>query len=211
MEVAVQGPTTTRSDKRPWRAARVAGIGLAVVVVVAIVGLNLWVRLSPPLSPGSVVAWLGETKICDQTEFDGEPTLECREVPFAEGAGVGIGFTLRNSAPIAMTIVAVGSLEPPVATPAYLHPELTAEDGVFGLDAGRPFAPIDVAPNSEVALQLVGTYLDCDQVASWYMPGSALVIDHASVTVRWAFAETDVDVPLRGVLSLPAPDSCPGS
>lgn len=187
---------------------------LAVVIGLAAVGLVAWVWLSPPVSQGSVVAWLGDADpmSCDPAEYGEEESIDCREVPFVEGAGVGIGFTLRNTSFLPMTIVAVESLEAPFLTPAYLHPERVQDDHGyhFGLGAGRPFQPIDVAPGGEAAMQLVGTYLDCETVAAWHAPGGALLIDHARMTLRWAFAEADVDVPLRGVLSLPAPVSCPG-
>lgn len=190
-------------------------IGLAITIGLVAVVLMAWVRLSPPVSQGSVVAWLGEADpiSCDPAEYGGEESIDCREVPFVEGAGVGIGFTLRNTSFLPMTIVAVESLEAPFLTPAYLHPERVQDEGgyLFGLGAGRPFEPIDVAPGAEAALQLVGTYLDCETVTASYTPGSALIVDHARMTLRWAFAETDVDVPLRGVLSLPAPEGCPGA
>ena len=182
-------------------------IGLVVVALVA------WIRLSPPVSQGSVVAWLGDAgpTPCDVADSDGEGSIECQEVPFAEGAGVGIGFTVRNTAFLPMTIVAVESLEAPFLTPAYLRPERVEDEGgyLFGLEAGRPFEPIEVAPGAEAALQLVGTYLDCETVAASHPPGSALIIDNARMTVRWAFAEADVVVPLSGALSMPGPISCP--
>jgi hypothetical protein len=169
--------------------------------------------LLPPVSEGSVVAWLGDADPipCDAADPDGEGFIDCFEVPFAEGAGVGIGFTVRNTAPLPMTIVAVASLEAPFLTPAYLRPERIRDAGgfLFGLEAGRPFEPIEVAPNGEAALQLVGTYLACETAAASHPPGSSLVIDHARMTVRWAFVETDVLVPLSGALSMPGPLSCP--
>ena len=204
-----------RSGIHALRRGRTVLIGLVIALGLAVIGLMALVRLSPPVSQGSVVAWLGDAGriTCDPEDFGGEESVDCFEVPFVEDAGVGIGFTVRNTSFLTMTIVAVESLEAPFLTPAYLHPERVIDEGghLFGLGAGRPFQPMDVAPGAEAALQLVGTYLDCETVAGWYAPGGALIIDHARMTLRWAFAETDVDVPLRGVLSLPAPDSCPGS
>jgi hypothetical protein len=202
-----------RSRSRPRREGWPLFIGLVIVVSLVAIGFMAWVRWSPPVSQGSVVAWLGDDDpiSCDPADYGDEESSDCWEVPFVEGAGVGIGFTVRNTAVLPMTIVAVESLEAPFLTPAYLHPERVQDEGgyLFGLDAGRPFEPIEVAPGAEAALQLAGTYLDCETVAASHPPGSALIIDHARMTLRWAFVETNVVVPLSGALSMPGPISCP--
>jgi hypothetical protein len=216
MAVAVGSQATTVPGGRRSRAVPLVVIGLAVAGGLVAIALEAWIRLSPPVSQGSTVAVLGAGGVgCDPVEFGGDASTICYEVPFVEGKGVGIGFVVRNTAPIPMTIVAVNALEAPFLTPAYLQPERIDQSGpyeyVFGLGQGRPFAPIEVGPNQDVPLQLVGTYLPCEQVARSYVPGSALIVDHARMTLRWAFVQTELDVPLGGALSLPAPDSCPGS
>ena len=212
MAVAVGTPSRTAPSGRPWRASLpTVLIGLGAVALAAVLLVNLGIQSNPPVGHGSTTSWLGDI---EQTPCDTEGT--CFVAPFDPGAGVGIGFTVRNSAPVPMTIVSVEGLEPPFLTPAYLHPELIDYDGaaqgyLFGLEAGRPFEPVEVAPGAEVPVQLIGTFVACEVAARSYTPGSALIIDHVQMTLRWAFFETRVNMPLEAALTLPAPESCPAS
>jgi hypothetical protein len=215
MAVAVGSPIRAAPGGRQWpSAAPKFLIGLAILAIAAVLVINLAIQANPPAASGSVNAWLGDIQqtVCDSDATDESAT--CFVAPYAEDAGVGLGFTVRNTAPIPMTIVAVEGLEAPFLTPAYLHPELVDHPGpeqgyLYGLDAGQTFEPVEVAPGEEVPLQLVGTFLPCDVVAGWYSPGSALIVDHARMTLRWGFFETQVNMPLGGSLTLPAPESCP--
>lgn len=208
MAVVAQEVGRAPSSERPWRIVWRVVAGLAIVAVVAAIGLTAWVWMSPPVSAGSTVAGLGNMVSCDPAAFGGEPSLICYEVPFAEGEGVGIGFTVRNSAPIPLTIAHIDSYGPPYNLSAHLYPELTRDAMMFGLGAGRPFEAVEVAPGEEVAIQFVGSYRPCEEVAQFQEPGSAAVITHAQMTLRWAFAETDVMLPLGAALSLPGPREC---
>lgn len=211
MAVAIGSPTRATPGKRPWwDRVFVVLIAMGVAALLVALGLNVWITNNPPVSKGAFVGALGNAEDCDPMEFGSDASLICYEVPFDEGAGVGIGFTVRNTAPIPMTILSIDPLEAPFQTPAYLHPELLETLYIFGLDIGRPFEPIEVAPGEELPIQLVGTYRACEAVAQEYIPGSALILDHAHMRVRWAFFETEVDVPFGATLSLPAPDACPG-
>ena len=70
--------------------------------------------------------------------------------PFAEGREVGIGFTVRNDAPIGMTILDIDVIRDGVLTPAALEPQLlTDEDMMFGLSEGVPFEPVEVPAGGE--------------------------------------------------------------
>lgn len=214
--VTLGSQVAAETRERRWRHLPPVLIGVAAVAALVLTGLNAWVRASPPVAEGSVVVMLGDGGHgCDATVFGGDPSSICYEVPFAEGAGVGVGFTVLNTAPIPMTIVGIAMPEPPFLAPAYFHAELVDEDGpyeyTFGLENGRPFEPIEVAPNEEAPLQLVGTFLPCEEAAASHVPGSALIIDHVPMTLRWGIVGAEVDVPLRAALSVPAPDSCPGA
>lgn len=190
---------------------RGVGFGAGLLAVALLVGFNVWVLTSPPVSRGSTVAGLGEGRACDPTDFGGDASLMCFEVPYADGEPVGIGFTIRNTAPIPMTIAAVESYGPPYLLPAYLSPELLADGFMFGLGAGLPFEPVEVGPGEEIPMQLVGTYRACEEVAEFSDSGSAAVVDNVALTLRWAFAETIVRLPLGAALSLPGPSRCSGS
>lgn len=215
MAVAVRSQVASETRSRRWRSLPPLLIGLAALAALVLLGLNAWVRANPPVAEGSVVAVLGEGgHNCDAVEFGGDPSRLCYEVPFVEGAGVGIGFTVRNTAPIPMTILGITMPEPPFLAPAYFHAELVDEshpyEYTFGLENGRQFEPIEVAPNEEVPLQLVGSFIPCEEAAASHMPGSALIVDHVPMTLRWGIVEAEIDVPLQAALSVPAPESCAG-
>jgi hypothetical protein len=129
-------------------------------------------------------------------------------VPFKAGAPVGIGFTVRNDAPVAVTVVSVEPIGFEEVGPAVLRPELIDVDYLFGADAGRPFEPVEVAPGAEQAIQLVGTFMDCRMVAANYVPGSSVVATDARLRIRWLLFEADVDIPLSLAVSMGVPEHC---
>ena len=83
------------------------------------------------------------------------------------------------------------------------------ETGLFGLNEGVPFEPIDVPAKWEQGIQFVGTYGDCETVAEDWLPGSGLVVGQAFAPVRGGVLTTDVEIPLPSSLALSAPTSCP--
>ena len=155
-------------------------------------------------------AVLGDVQACniEDIDVDADETA-CHVAPFAEGREVGIGFTVRNDAPVAMTVLSVEVIREGVSTPAALVPELTGEDMLFGLTEGVPFEPVEVPAGAEQGIQFVGPFGDCEAVAEQWAPGSGLVVSQAFMSVRWGVFTTEVEVPLKTALALSAPTSCP--
>jgi hypothetical protein len=56
-------------------------------------------------------------------------------------------------------------------------------------------------------VQLVGTFVSCQEAAAHYMPGSAIIVTQLDMTVRWLYTEQQVVLPLREVLALDAPEA----
>lgn len=183
-------------------------LGIAVIGIVAFVVIQALVWTFPPVGAGSVSAILGDAVPCADGDADDLP-LDCYRADFAEGRDVGVGFTVRNNAPIRMTIVDIAVIREGVSTPAVLEPQLIGDDHLFGVGLGQPFEAVDVPGGEEQGIQFVGTFGDCRAVGNDYMPGSGLSVSTAFMTVRWAIFETDVEVPLTSALNLMAPDSCP--
>ena len=171
-----------------------------------VLGFQTWLQVAAPVTRGSFGATFGTTQPCDGASF-GDPTVTCHAAPFVEGAPVGIGASIRNDGPIPMTVVAIGSFGRGHSTTAVLDPQLLAGESAFGFDAGLPFEPIVIEPGAERAVQLVGAFIGCEEAAATHMPGSAVVLTHLDVTVRWLIADQNVRLPLAEVLSLSAPDA----
>ena len=183
-------------------------LGVAVIGIIVFVVGQAFVWTLPPVQAGSVSAVLGDTQLCNDLEADEDPT-GCYIAPFAEGREVGIGFSVRNDAPIGMTILKADVIREGVSTPAALEAQLTGEDMLFGLTEGVPFEPFDVPAGGEKGIQFVGAFGDCESVAEEWLPGSGLVVSQAFLTVRWGVFTTEVEVPLATALALSAPTSCP--
>jgi hypothetical protein len=148
--------------RRPWLAWLIGG--LVVAALALWIGSWIWMTTSPPIRRGSVTAVIGQAEACNPSEFGSDETVDCQRVLFKAGAPVGIGFTVRNDGPVAVTVVSVEPIGFELTGPAVLHPELI--DGhFFGADAGRPFEPVEVASGAQQAIQLVGTFMDCLRVA----------------------------------------------
>jgi hypothetical protein len=191
--------------RRPWLAWLIGG--LVVAALALWIGSWIWMTTWPPIRRGSVTAVIGQAEACDPSEFGSDETVDCQRVPFKAGAPVGIGFTVRNDAPVAVTVVSVEPIGFELTGPAVLHPELI--DGyLFGADAGRPFEPVEVAPGAEQAIQLVGMFMDCRTVAANYVPGSSVVATGARMRIRWLLFESDVDIPLSLAVSIGVPEHC---
>ncbi|MEA2651134.1 MAG: hypothetical protein QOI85_855 [Chloroflexota bacterium] len=183
-----------------------------LVLVVALAGaLTIWLAFQSwlvavaPVAHGSMSVVLGDTRPC--VEPYGDDTVTCYEATFAEGAPVGVGITIRNDGPIPMTILAITSFGRNVRTTATLDPELLADGSTFGIGAGRPFEPITIDPAAEVPVQLVGTFVSCQEAAAHYMPGSAIIVTQLDLTVRWLYTQQQIVLPLREVLALDAPEA----
>jgi hypothetical protein len=200
--VASQG----RWRRRRWPNWIIGGI--VVAVVAAFAASWVWLTYWPPVEAGSASAVIGEAIDCDPVDIGPDETAGCWQVPFRAGAPVGIGFTVHNDAPVSMTIESVRSIGLEGTALAVLRPELLGVDFLFGADAGRPFEPVEVAPNSERAIQLVGTYIDCKTLFENFSPDNAIVVTHASMRVRWLLTETDVNIPLHQVLEQTSPTGC---
>ena len=186
------------------------GVGLAIVLVaiVAAIGIQMLLSTWPPVSAGQSAAVVGEVTPCNEAEVDEDGASTCYAAPFQEGRDVGMGFSVRNDGLLPMTIVAVDVIRDGVLTPAQLEPYLSTTEGPSGPDIA-PFQPVEVAPGSEQTIQFMGTFGNCETVARDYVPGSGLVLGQAFLTLRWAFFETQAEVPLPVSLALSAPTSCP--
>jgi hypothetical protein len=206
--VAAERTQPVRTGRTP--PLRLMGVITAVVIIgiLAFIALQAWVSVRAPVHAGGFSAILGETEPCTDIVIGDDPSA-CSTVPFEEGREVGIGFTVVNDAPIAMTILDVEVIHDEVLTPAQLEPQLTGEETIFGLGEGVPFEPVEVPAGGERAIQFVGTYGDCESVARHYEPGGGLVVETAFLTVRWGMFQTDVEVPLMTALLLTTPDGCP--
>jgi hypothetical protein len=206
VEAVVQGEGQGRVGRRPW----LRWVIRAIVVAVAAFAVSwLWLSFLPPVQAGSVWAVIGEASGCPPVDIgQDDETVSCHQVAFQEGAPVGIGFTVRNTGPLAVTIESVEPIGLEPTALAVLQPQLITTDYLFGADAGRPFDPVEVAPNREEAIQLVGTFVDCRTAASNYVPDSGTIATQVRMRVRWFLTEAHVTVPLSQALELMAPDSC---
>ena len=160
-----------------------------------------------PVVHGNAHGTLGNTRPCDPVSAVGDDTVTCREALFAEGAPVGVALTIRNDGPIPLTILAIDSFGRDIATTATLDPQLLADETTFGIGEGRRFSPITIEPGAERPVQLVGAFIGCELAAAHYMPGSAVVLTDLDLTIRWLVGEQRVQVPLREVLALRAPEA----
>jgi hypothetical protein len=186
-------------------------LAIAVIGILVLAAGQAWASVLHPVQAGSLTAVLGETEPCniDEVDIDADETA-CYRAPFAEGREVGLGFTVRNDAPIGMTILGVEIIRDGVLSPAALEPQLlTDENLMFGLSEGVPFEPVEVPAGGELGIQFVGPFGDCETVARDWLPGSGLVVGEASMTVRWGVFTTQVQVPAPTSLALEAPTSCP--
>jgi hypothetical protein len=200
--VASQG----RWRRRRWLNWIIGGVVVAVVAAYA--ASWVWLTYWPPVEAGSASAVIGQAIDCDPVDIGPDETAGCWQVPFRAGAPVGIGFTVFNDAPVSMTIESVQSIGLEGTALAVLLPELLDVDFLFGADAGRPFEPVELAPNSERAIQLVGTYIDCQTLFENFSADNAIVVTHALMRVRWLLTETDVEIPLHQVLEQTSPTGC---
>jgi hypothetical protein len=190
---------------------------VGTALVIGVIGILVFaagqalVSLVHPVAAGSVYAVLGETVPCNTAEIDiDDESTACSRAPFAEGREVGIGLTVRNDAPIGMTILSAQIIRDGVLTPAALEPQLlTGEGTMFGVSRGVPFEPVEVPAGEEVGIQFVGAFGDCEPVAKDWLPRSGLVVGDAFMTVRWGVFTTEVQVLAPTSLALEAPTSCP--
>jgi hypothetical protein len=201
--VAAESPQDVRAP-HPSRWWLVAVVALASALISGI-ALQSWFVAVAPLTHGSMSGVFGDTRPC--AEPYGDETVTCNEAPFSAGAAVGVALTIRNDGPIPMTILAISSFGRDVRTTAILDPELLADGSTFGIGAGRPFEPITIDPAAEVPVQLVGTFVSCQEAAAHYMPGSAIIVTQLNLTVRWLYTEQQIVLPLREVLALDAPEA----
>jgi len=211
-EVVAAQQTVARTSRR--RAPSFTPVGAvlaaAIIGIAVALALQIGVEVWPPVHAGGTSAVLGEGAQPCAAETEDVPPL-CYAIPFEEGREVGVGMTVRNDAPIPMTILAAQVIRDGVKTPAILEPQLTTGDVEFGFPAGIGFEPIEVAPGAELPIQFVGTYGDCEAVARDYLPGSGLSVSQVFLTVRWAIFQTETTVPLTSSLALMAPNGCPES
>jgi hypothetical protein len=186
-------------------------LAIAIIGILALAAGQAVASFLHPVRAGEVTAVLGDAEPCSMDDIDiGADERACYRAPFAEGREVGLGFTVRNDAPIGMTILDVAIIHEGVSSPAALEPQLLRnENFMFGLTEGMPFEPVDVPAGGELGIQFVGPFGDCETVARQWSPGSGLAVGEAFMTVRWGVFTTQVQVPGPTALALMAPQSCP--
>ena len=198
-------PPTARAGRRYlWLWALAAVVAAAIIVGLV---FQAWLMATAPVVHGSAYGTLGDTRPCDATSVVGDDTVSCREALFVEGAVVGVALTIRNDGPIPKTILAIDSFGRDIATTAVLDAQLLDDETTFGVGEGRPFSPITIEPGAERPVQLVGAFIGCELAAAHYMPGSAVVLTNMDLTVRWLVGEQQMQLPLREVLALRAPEA----
>ena len=209
--VAAERAQPVRAGRTPAFTPIGTVLALAVIGILVLAAGQAWASVVHPVAAGSFSTVLGETAPCSSADVDiDDESTECYVAPFAEGNEVGIGFTVRNDAPIGMTILSAQIIRDGVLTPAVLEPQLLRSEGwMFGLSEGVPFEPVEVPAGGEVGIQFVGAFGDCETVAEDWSPGSGLVVGDAFMTVRWGVFTTQVQVPAPASLALEAPTSCP--
>ena len=182
-------------------------LAIAVIGILVLAAGQAWASFVHPVQAGSGFAVLGDAVPCNDDAAD--PTL-CYRAPFAEGREVGLGLTVRNDAPIGMTILDIDIIRDGVLSPAALEPQLlTSENLMFGVTEGVPFERVEVPAGGELGIQFVGPFGDCETVARDWVPGSGLMVGEAFMTVRWGVFTTQAQVPAPMSLALEAPTSCP--
>ena len=187
------------------------------VVLVAIAGMSaqVWLVRGHPIGQGSVSSSLGLGTTC-RGFTPTATTSRCNEVAFAPGGLVALGFSVRNTGPVPLTIVSVKSLgsDSPIML-AELDPVLPPAGGpgavTFAFDRTRPFQSIDLAPGQDAPIQFLGRMRSCDAVRGYWSAGGALRFDTARVTVRVLAMSTEMEVPLQQALQIgsPAAGVCP--
>lgn len=194
----------------PTQRIQRSAFGIIAVLLVAVVAAQIVLIRTHPVAHGSTSWSSGASGKCPQ--FDPETTARCTEVTFTPGEAVGFGFSVRNTSPLAMTVMSVASVgsESPSML-AELHPALPPVGAPFTIDRVRPFAPIDLAAGEEAMIYLVGRIRSCDAVRGHWGLGTGMRFDVARITVRWLLASTVVEMPLRDVLQIDAPaqGQCP--
>jgi len=186
-------------------------LGILAALLVAVVAAQIVLLRTHPVAHGSI-SWSSDPSgKCPQFQ-PAETTARCSEVAFAPGEAVGVGFSVRNTSPLSMTVMSVASVgsESPTML-AELHPALLPVGAPLAIDRMRAFAPIDLAAGEEATIYLVGHVRSCDAVRGHWGPGTGVRFDVARVTVRWLLASSVVEMPLRDVLQIDAPaqGQCP--
>ena len=193
-----------------------SALGMLAVLVVALVAAQIVLLQTQPVAHGSI-SWSSEPSGKCPQFVPADATDRCSEVAFAPGKTVGVGFSVRNTGRVPMTVMSVASVgsDSPIML-AELHPVLALAGAPLGIDPLatdklRPFAPIDLAAGDEAMIYLVGRMRACDAVRGYWPPGTGVRFDVARITVRWLVASTVVEVPLRQMLQIDAPaqGQCP--
>ena len=180
--------------------------GMTALVGVSTVATQVALLWTHPIGHGSTSWSRDSLNRCRQFEAT-DPTIRCSEVAFAPRAPVGIGFSLRNTGPLPLTIVAVGSVGSEESNSLVeMQPGVPVDDpATFTVPVTRRFAPIDMVAGQEARIDLVGQMRTCDAVRGHWSPGTSMRVDVARITVRWLFLTRDVEMPLRDVLQIDAP------
>lgn len=179
-----------------WIAATVL-----VLLVAGGVSVQLAMLWTHPVTHGAA-SWapisLGECR-----EFEPTATmLGCSAATFAPGDPVGMGFSVRNTGPLPLTVVSVASFELVLVE---MHPILPPEGEMFAIEGMRPFEPITLGPGEEATIQLMGRIRDCDAVRDYWRPGGAMRFEAVRLTVRWLLMSTEVEIPLQQALQIDGP------
>lgn len=183
----------------------IAAIVLAALAVGAVTTQIMLLQMQP-IAHGSTISSFGETGVCADFEPRGE-TERCVNVPYESEAPVSIGFSLRNTGRFPLTVRSIDNLHAGSSIAiAELYPFLPEEGELYSIDGARPFEPFSIAAGDEVTIQFMGSTRDCEVLRGHWIPGSAIGFETVRLNVRWLLLNTDVEIPLRQMLQIEAPD-----
>jgi hypothetical protein len=182
------------------------GVTALVLVAAGAISLQLVLLSSDPIAHGSTSWAPGELDECPQfTSTD--TAMECVVVDFVPGGPVGIGFSVRNTGRLPLTIESIESFgtQSDIML-AVMHPVLPPEGAMFSPDETHPFEPVVLSPGEEATVQLMGQMRACDAARDHWLPGGGLILTNVRLNVRWLVMSTEVEIPLRQVLRIDAPE-----
>jgi hypothetical protein len=192
-----------------WRRKLILStVAVMALLLVGVASIEIGLRWSRPVTPGSEYwAPFPATECPGGAQF-AELGQDCAVVRFEPEDPVGVGFSVRNTSWLPMTIESVESFgREHDAFLAHLEPALPPEGQLFSVDNTRPFKPVVVSPGENVTIQLMGDMRSCEAVRGRWAPGTAQVFGLVHVKVRWLLTSTRIGIPLQRQLYIEAPTS----